>query len=512
MIYQVLIVDDEEIVCRGMAQFVKWKEHGFEVAGIAVSVDEALLILSKMHIDVVLTDIRMPEKSGIDLLKQIQELYPDIQTVVLSGYSDFDYAIEAMRYRAVQYLTKPVNLGEVEELLGRLSADLERRQKEARLHTYHMEGLLLSIARGYADADIEKYCLPVLEKWYGISIFMTDKNLNLEEVEEEKKVIKSRITAVIPDSILLDSSMYALFAIVPVKSDSEFTYFISILEQVCCSDERWAMGVSKEKNGIQLLPDAWKETEQAMRYLLADTHKKVIYYQNIDTLFSEKSSEIQEIITEFLQKLNGAENRKQAIYWIKSVLTEMESREQMSVLEFQTVCIRFLIEVNGHLQGAGLEEINLHDRLNEVLQDLLSCENAQDVMHCMSSYLEWIITEMDQVSSQRMNRGVISEIQSFIRLHYSDNISLNMLAKQFYMHPNYLSRLFKEKTGENFVEYLTEVRMRKVQDLLKNSDYKIIEICGMVGYDNPRSFSKAFKHYTGMTPREFRESNQTAEY
>lgn len=512
MIYQVLIVDDEEIVCRGMAQFVKWKEHGFEVAGIAVSVDEALLMLSKMHIDVVLTDIRMPEKSGIDLLKQIQELYPDIQTVVLSGYSDFDYAIEAMRYRAVQYLTKPVNLGEVEELLGRLSADLERRQKEARLHTYHMEGLLLSIARGYADADIEKYCLPVLEKWYGISIFMTDKNLNLEEVEEEKKVMKSRITAVIPDSILLDSSMYALFAIVPVKSDSEFTYFISILEQVCCSDERWAMGVSKEKNGIQLLPDAWKETEQAMRYLLADTHKKVIYYQNIDTLFSEKSSEIQEIITEFLQKLNGAENRKQAIYWIKSVLTEMESREQMSVLEFQTVCIRFLIEVNGHLQGAGLEEINLHDRLNEVLQDLLSCENAQDVMHCMSSYLEWIITEMDQVSSQRMNRGVISEIQSFIRLHYSDNISLNMLAKQFYMHPNYLSRLFKEKTGENFVEYLTEVRMRKVQDLLKNSDYKIIEICGMVGYDNPRSFSKAFKHYTGMTPREFRESNQTAEY
>ncbi len=338
---------------------------------------------------------------------------------------------------------------------------------------------------------------------------MTERNLNPEEVEQEKNAMQSRITAVIPDSIILDCSMYALFAIVPVKSDSEFTYFVSILEQVCCSEERWAMGVSKEKDGIQSLPEAWKETEQAMRYLLADTHKKVIYYQNIDTLFSEKSSEIQEIITEFLQKLNGAESRKQAIYWIKSVLTAMESREQMSVLEFQTVCIRFLIEVNGHLQGAGFENINMHDRLNEVLQDLLSCGNGQEVMHCMSSYLEWIVTEMDQVSSQRINKGVIFEIQSFIRQHYSENISLNMLAKQFYMHPNYLSRLFKEKTGDNFVDYLTEVRMRKVQDFLKNSDYKIIEICGMVGYDNPRSFSKAFKHYTGMTPREFRESSRT---
>ena len=106
MIYQVLIVDDEEIVCRGMAQFVKWKEHGFEVAAIATSVDEALLILRKMHIDVVFTDIRMPEKSGIDLLREIREQKFDTQCVILSGYSDFDYAKEAMRYGAVEYLTQ----------------------------------------------------------------------------------------------------------------------------------------------------------------------------------------------------------------------------------------------------------------------------------------------------------------------------------------------------------------------------------------------------------------------
>ena len=142
--YQVLIVDDEEIVCRGMAQFVKWEKCGFEVAGIAASVDEALRMLKKMSIDVVFTDIRMPEKSGIDLLKEVQELYPDVKTVVLSGYSDFDYAKDAIRYGAVEYLTKPVNLGEVEELLGRLSENLERHQKEAKIHTYHCKRLCRS--------------------------------------------------------------------------------------------------------------------------------------------------------------------------------------------------------------------------------------------------------------------------------------------------------------------------------------------------------------------------------
>ena len=180
----------------------------------------------------------------------------------------------------------------------------------------------------------------------------------------------------------------------------------------------------------------------------------------------------------------------------------------MSVLEFQTVCIRFLIEVNGHLQNTELEKEDLHDRLNEVLQQLLCCENSQDVLRWMFSYLDWMTEELVQSSTQKLSGGVIAEIQNFIRQHYSENISLNMLAEQFYMHPNYLSRLFKEKTGENFVEYLMEVRMQKVKELLKDSDCKIIEICGMVGYDNPRSFSKAFKHYTGLTPREYRDSSR----
>ena len=100
---------------------------------------------------------------------------------------------------------------------------------------------------------------------------------------------------------------------------------------------------------------------------------------------------------------------------------------------------------------------------------------------------------------------MIREVQLYIRQHYSTNITLNSLAERFFLHPNYLSRLFKEKTGKNFVEYLTEVRIEHIKELLKNSDLKIVEICTMTGYDNPRYFSKVFKQATGMTPREYRE-------
>ena len=113
MSYQVLIVDDEEIVCRGLSQFVKWAEHGFEVAGTAHSADDALTLAEKLPVDVVFMDIRMPGKNGLELLKILRQEMPAVKCVILSGFSDFSYAQEALRYGASDYLTKPVNLREV---------------------------------------------------------------------------------------------------------------------------------------------------------------------------------------------------------------------------------------------------------------------------------------------------------------------------------------------------------------------------------------------------------------
>lgn len=388
--YQVLIVDDEEIVCRGMAQFVRWEEHGFCAAGTATSVDEALVMLKKMHIDVIFTDIRMPKRSGIDLIREVHSLYPNIQSVILSGYSDFEYAKEAMRYGAVEYLSKPVNFSEVADVLERIAKKLERRTSEERLRSYHIEGLLLSIAKGFSDVQPEACGLPKVEAWRGISASMTKKTMDEGRASEEKAKMRARIQAVISDAIVLNSGMYTVFAVIPSKAAGDFKSFVSFLEQAECGADVWKITVSSEKYGIEKLREAWEE-------------------------------------------------------------------------------------------------------INPVTSAALLPAEADD--------------ETGHLSCQKPG-GIIYEIQNFICGHYCENISLNMLADQFFIHPNYLSRLFKEKTGKNFAEYLTEVRMNRVLELLKNSDYKMLEICQMVGYDNPRSFSKAFKHYTGLTPSEYRESSR----
>ena len=408
-IYQVLIVDDEEIVCRGLARFVKWEKYGFQVSGTAASGEEALSILGKKPIDLIFMDIRMPQMTGLELLKLVKEQYPQTKCVILSGYSDFSYAQEAIRNGASDYLTKPVVLKDIETLLERLSSEFTHQQKESLIHTNRMEALLLSAVKGYSHIDPHRYDLPNLKQWYGLSMLLKNKSFSQMEIDEKKQQMRSQISSVIPSAIFLDDELSSLFALLPWESDTSFDSLTALLEQLCFGLKEWSCGASSLKYGFGELQEGWEESRKAQLFHQTKPTDSIILYSNI--------------------KQNLACTPTPALDISREVPDE-----------------------------------------------------------------------------KNINKDVIQEIQNFICCHYAENISLNSLAEQFYLHPNYLSRLFKEKTGHNFVEYLTEIRMEKVKELLRSSNKKIIEICDMTGYDNPRYFSKVFKQYTGMTPREYRDT------
>ncbi len=504
MSYQVLIVDDEEIVCRGLAQFVKWELYGFEVTGTAGSVDEALTFMKKNHVDLVFMDIRMPEKTGLDMLKILRQDYPNVKSVILSGYSDFTYAQEAIRGGAVDYLTKPVVLSDIETLLERLSKEFSERRKETRIHSNRMEALLLSAAKGYAQADSAKFNLPRIERWYGLSMVLKDKKLTEDEISAKKEHMRIQISSVVPSAIFLDDEIFSLFCLLPWESDSAFGSLTSLLEQLCTGLEEWSCGASKQKYGLKELHQGWEEACRAQRYHRAGTNNGIVLYQNIEPLFVHSSKSLQDILPEFFSQITNPETRSLAPRLLNRALISLQE-QNLTLTQYQTACISFLIELNSFLKNLSLKDEELHAGLNRILYRILLSETTQDSAACMTEYLEWLIHLIEQVDERSLGKDVIREIQLFIRRHYAENISLNSLAERFYLHPNYLSRLFKEKTGHNFVEYLTEVRMEKVKELLRTSDKKITEICEMTGYDNPRYFSKVFKQYTGVTPREYRE-------
>ena len=501
MVYQALIVDDEEIVCRGLARFVKWEEHGFEVAGTAYNVDAALDFLHQNHVDVVFMDIRMPQRSGLELLRILHAEYPEVKPVILSGYSDFSYAQEAIRFGAVDYLTKPVSLGQVAELLDRLFLEFEQQKQTVQIHASRLEALLLSAARGYSRIDPGKYQFTLPQRWHGMSVGLPDRTLNEEALLSRKELIRQQLGSLSPGSILLDDNVYSLFAIIPCPPEVEFDSLASALEQFCPEFAELPCGISKPKGSVSQLHEAWTEAGHALRYCLAGSRKGMIYYQNVETLFTQESLTMQELLPELLRRLNDPDDRAASLPLVHEALHQYQNQ---TITQYQTSCIRFLIELSSHIQGMELPGVSLHAPLNETLGRILFCQEHQSTAACTADYVQWLVQLLEQADTRRLAGGAVCGIQMFIRQHYSENITLNSLAEQFYLHPNYLSRLFKEKTGKNFVEYLTEVRMEKVKELLCSSDYKIIEICAMTGYDNPRYFSRVFKQYTGMTPREYR--------
>ena len=504
MAYKVLIVDDEEIVCRGLTQFVKWQEHGFQAAGSANSVEEALLQLEHMEVAVIFLDIRMPGKTGLDMLQILQQSYPGIKTVILSGFSEFSYAREAIRYGAVDYLSKPVNLQEVETLLDRLKAEFEKEGREKEIRDNRIEGLLISVVKGVSEVEQEKYQLPSLESWYGFSARLMVNDVPDEEIGLKKEALRKNIKAIVPDAYVLDQDVYGIFAVIPCSEGTEAEKFAVMLEQTCRVEQEWACGLSKYKHGVRDLREGYQEAEYALRYRRAREKRGIVWYKNIETLYAQSAPEVPDIVMELTGKLMNPEERAQAAAQMELALENI-CMQRPVITRFQTTCIRCLIEMNSMLESIEPKGLDLHGQLNKVLENILFCSDYKTTIACMTDYVRLLASGLDGTDEKQLGKGVIREIQLFIRKNYSKNITLNMLAEQFYLHPNYLSRLFKEKTGKNFVEYMTEIRMEQVKKLLENPENRIADISIMVGYDNTRYFNKVFKQSVGMTPSEYRE-------
>ncbi len=134
--YKVLIVDDEIMIRMGLGRIIKWEELGFKLAGVVGDAREALEILKKEPIDVLLTDISMPEITGLDLIRLAKEARPKIKTVVISGYSEFDYAIEAIKLKVENYILKPLDPNKITEIFAGLRACLDQEQQNEQKELY----------------------------------------------------------------------------------------------------------------------------------------------------------------------------------------------------------------------------------------------------------------------------------------------------------------------------------------------------------------------------------------
>lgn len=500
--YKVLLVDDEEMVTQGLTRFVKWEEEGFEVAGTAESVDAAMKLLEENSVELVITDVQMPGQNGLDLIKLLNEKYPSIKTVILSGYSDFSYAQQAIRLGALDYLTKPINFGALKTLLRRIreKLDEEKQQggRDGQMEQMLCHTLILNIANGLPyDEARAAVCLDTRCPVRAVRLSQKEAGDLPQALEEE---LHRQFD---PCQVVSPASGELLCVVEGTRDPAQLE---KQMNEQLVGPLSLCIGISEEQPGYRELRLAALQAGKAMRYQKARNSAGVMLYEQVRTMFLDNEGDNDAGVRKLVEAFSMPENRAHLVEDFLSELVSLEGSGHFSLAQAQHFCTELLIELDTPLQTLTSPEFPRHLLMSETLMDVLGGQTLPEIRGYMVQYLKRVLEEVRKMDESQQSGELIDRVKAYIQSHYAENLTLAVLSEIFYVCPPYLSRLFKKKTGINFVDYLTELRMEQAKKFLADPNLMIYNVSEMVGYENPRYFSRLFKEATGSTPQEYRNS------
>jgi two-component system response regulator YesN len=546
---QLLIVDDEAHVVERLATLVPWASIGVTAVHQANSAMEALEVLQEHPVDVVLTDIRMPGMNGLELSAYIRKNWTKTRCILLSGHADFEHAQEAIHLGASGYLLKPVKddelLAAVSKVLKQLKEEWaqvlsqERVTRMLRENLPQLRGNLLRElleGRRYPPNELQdKMTMLQVPEFYKQPFW-----LMLVRLEEPFYTYDSRSLALLEYAVSnIAEELFALhFELWPGKDSHNHLVYL-VKQADLPSSESIARSDTETLHALESAAAQWQtaiHTYLKGRLTILISRKGVfpenlteVYDTTLSALRKHVGAESDLIITVTEEDKTGAEVRPipslyelptmnqllEAGQWpeagerIKRIFGELKlQREglQEHLLEVFFV-IASAVAYFAHKNGRALAELlgPGYDRLIQgapyrSLQQLQDW--VEDVLRLLRSQTE------DEAKDSRTK--LIEEVQQFVERNLSSDVSLTAIADHVFMHPAYISKIYKIETGENLSDYVNRVRMEKAAHMLLNTQDKIYEIAERIGYQRAHSFINVFKKHTGLTPQEYRDKYSNA--
>lgn len=373
--YTILIADDEMGITEGLKIIIKRVVSDCEIVGVAFNGVEGYNIAMELKPDIIITDIVMPQVNGLDMIKNLKEAGCNSRFIILSGYSEFEYAKKGIEQGVKFFITKPVEEEEIQECLVKVFKEI------------------------------------------------ANERVKTEEIESLRKAYENYMKS--------------------MNNDSTDQFVIS-------EDE-----ISRLENFADIMDSDGCIT----------------------------------IIEEIFDRLNLEKN--------------------MSFSDLKLKSFSILLYVLKKVPSA-------QGRLNEYIgKNILSTELISS-FKTSAQLKSWLIDSIMKIIEQKSSSNIpvktdtITEIKKFVTDNFNRDVSLSELASRFFMNPSYLSQLFKEKTGDTYLNYVMKIRINKAKELLKNSDLKIYEICDTIGYSDTNYFSKLFEKLVGCRPSCYRKKCEEA--
>ncbi|PPQ47425.1 DNA-binding response regulator [Paenibacillus peoriae] len=538
---QILLVDDESYVTESLAATIPWETLGIERVHQAASALAAVDVLEAYDIDILVTDIRMPGMTGLELIVEVNEQWPHIRSLLLTGYADFEYAKKALQLKAFDYILKPVD---DEEFIKCVSAAMDslkeeweafdkvhqlqysRRNDFGVLRTHLMHDLLLGrdLPVPKIESKMSEYEIK-LRTGHPASMLLIQLGKHFSDMDYHSvSLIEYAIGNIAEEVFAPDFHVWhckaphdCLIVLIegnwnsfPERSVDEQNRFLS------AAIENFRKNVSNYLKGeIYVALTGWFKFPEELPKLYQTAIRSLYWNHQEETdtlLFIEEQTEQPHSSVKSLEGLymhptltHLLESRQweEAEAKVNRVFGKMEevgyTREHLYEL-FISVTSAFMY--TAHKQGRFITQ------MDQVGFDPL---HAQKMVHSFLHLKEWILSMMNKLKSewsaseQSAKSYVVKQVQELISQDKGQELSVKTIADQVYLHPVYLSKIYKAETGEGLGDYIIRMRMERALYLLKYSNKKIYEITTELGYQNPQYFSKMFKKHYGMTPHEFRD-------
>jgi len=508
-----LIVDDEPIICRGLKETIQWEQYDIEIVGTACDGRQAVeFIQSQPYVDIVITDIRMPNMDGLELASYIYENHSSIRIIIISGYDDFEYAQKAIKLGVKDYLLKPVDIDELVNKVSKITSEIEteKRKNKQLLQSQLKTMVMQQIAhKPLKFEDIQKYkeikIYPFVSllKDYGHQV----RQLATDDINELKRRWMSFIEKTVQNDCRFDC--FSFFA----EENILLTCIFSDESKINVMDlvDRLQDNLTKENYSLLLIfsdgfveigsmEKKYTKLKSALSYMILENRESII-------LSSQNTikQEYREYPFDLEKKLINTifSNEKSDFTALTDTLFTYFIDQKFSLEEAVQVCTEIVRKMIIHYESL-VEKGPMYFKLNYLEPINIYTYNSYQVLKELLD--EDLATFINQLGLKRAdpNDWIIQRAKEYISKYYKTNIKANEVADAVNISPNYFSTLFKLKTGKSFTNYVNDLRIREAKTLLAETPFRISEIAKIVGFQEYKYFVEVFKRHTRMTPSEYR--------
>lgn len=533
--YRILLVDDEILVRDAIKENIDWGSMDCQLVGDCENGRQAMEFVMEHPVDIVLTDICMPYMDGMELSRFLHESYPDIFIVIFSGFGEFEYAQKAIQYGVSEYLLKPVTAMELREVIGKVKAKIDekrgaREQMDTLLQTSEdyrdnalmirsdaIEGLV-SCTRDIQESihQLERLGIYLDAQSYRVAIIDLDAYSQLFQIGSDLRQESQLMTFVlfnISDEIVSredagvayqegSSRVCVLFT---GEKNKEFENRI----QLVCKEiqekagEAIGMGVSVGIGGwVRSLTELHFSHEQAQkaiecRYLLGGN----LLIDMEDEKEQESRLSIQVFLEDLTEGLKTGSQKQ-----VEMCLEQIVQQIQAARVGKSRACgyLQQIIRTIGYCLGSVTGDYEKELKQREALQAKISEQRTfQEAVKLVKEYAARSFEELQMLNSSSGHRQAALAMDYIQARYMQPDLSLNQICSYLNISTSYFSTVFKEMTGETFIEVLGRLRIEKAMELLENTTLKNYEIAEKVGFADPHYFGICFKKMTGKTPTEY---------